>query len=115
MPEEPLVFKHVRGGKPFAASELPKLPPAAMRAILSRLKEQDDAGVSSVAMDMAVDIVAIALRRMDPSVSVEAIYEDEDYDMVQRAYGYIEKANPSIFPPAPGKKVVESPNAAGPA
>jgi hypothetical protein len=117
MTDEPLIFKHVRGGKPFAPSEIPKLPPAAMRAMLTYQRDHPEADPFQTAMDIAVDIVAIALRRIEPTLSVSIVYDDEDYEMVLRAYGHIQRANPAFFSPSDTRKLreVESPNAARPA
>lgn len=116
MTEEPLVFKHVRGGKPFAPSEIPKLPPAAMKAVLQRLRENSDTPLSELSVDVAIDVVTIALRRLDPNVTASDIGNDEDFDMVRRAYEHIERANPSIFPGSPpNPSAPESPKDGPPA
>ncbi len=108
MLEQPLVFKHVKNGAPIDPKDLPKLPPHALRVMLEKLREHNlgstlqgtHPSFALVAQEIAIDLVAICLKRLDPSVTVEHIAHDEDNAMVQRAYGYIQRANTDIFPPA---------------
>lgn len=125
MSDEPLQFKHVRNGEPFPAADLPKLPPAALRVMLEKLRAHgvadaklDATAFAAYAADIACEVVALSLRRMDKTVQVADIEQDEDYEMVVRAYVAIQRANPALFPASPAAKapaVVESPNAAPPA
>jgi hypothetical protein len=96
MADEPLVFKNVRGGAPIAPAEVPKLPPAALSAVLARLREKAN-GSEGVAIELAVDVVYYALRRLDPSLTRAQIADDEDFAVVERAYDVIQAANPNVF------------------
>jgi len=112
---EPFTFKHVRNGAPFEANEVPKLPPVALKVILQTLRKHDlgtvvsitDPGFAAVMTEIAVEVVAIALRRLDPAVSVRVIEEDEDHDEVMRLFRHLQANNPSIFPTVPEQRAQE--------
>ena len=67
-------FKNVHNGKPIQASQIPPLPPAAVRAMLRILHEKSIAlsfaanspFYAEVMAELATEIVSIALRRVEP-------------------------------------------------
>jgi hypothetical protein len=106
VPEEPFVFKNVRLGKPILPSEVPKCPPSVLKVLLTKLREEN---VGAAGVDLAVEVVYICLRRLDSSISLQAMADDEDLDLVMRAFRFIQKENPSIFPPAAEKSATSTP------
>src|ERR1051325_436939 len=105
MSEHVFRFKNVRGGKPIAERDLPKLPPAALRLILKTLREKGMGPILSpkhpffteLVTDPAIERLALSLRRIEPTITARIIEEDEDYDQVVLAYQAIQRANPSLF------------------
>ena len=99
-------FKNVHNGKPIQASQIPPLPPAAVRAMLRILHEKSIAlsfaanspFYAEVMAELATEIVSIALRRVEPTVTLEVIEQDESYSEVFALFQYIQKTNPAIFP-----------------
>lgn len=109
MSDAPLSFKCIREGAPFDASELPKLPPRAMKAMLAVLKEngvdptaklnEKDPATLVALNEVATVLVHASLKRMaGGALPLAAVAEDEDMEMVLRAFRALRDANPLFFP-----------------
>lgn len=109
MSEQPFFrFKHVRAGAPVHAGDLPKLPPRAVSVILNKFK---DAGLSpqmdvskpevaAILSDLATDLVFLTLRRIEPTLTLAQVAEDEDFEEVLACFTAVQAANPKLFPKA---------------
>lgn len=108
--ERPFMFKHIKNGAQLQPNEIPKLPAAAIRCILQHEAalvasgKKDGNAVAQMLNAMAVDIVTMALRRIEPALTSQQVADDEDCDEVMRLFRHIQSVNTAIFPPAPSPK-----------
>ena len=93
----PFVFKHVLDGKPIPADNVPKLPMAAVLAIVGA-----DLNDPVKVLRANVECVVHVLRRLDATVAVDKFLEDEDFAEWSRLFEHIKAQNPKFFgPPVP--------------
>lgn len=120
---ETYTLRNVRDGKPFTADEMPKLPPRAMKKMLDVLRafgvdpnaklDMEDPNTIAAMSEVAVVLVHATARRMDRSVTLDDIGDDEDMEEILRVFGAVKKRNPLFFPEGtpdvPAPKMAEDP------
>lgn len=107
METKPFSFKHVSKGAPIEPSAVPLCPPTAVTALFAWRRNYPLEGlvapeaIAEAYIDLACAISLTVLRRLDSTITLEDILNDEESREIVRLFHHIEAANPSIFPQVP--------------